>query len=297
MLIEMLSNKSRVPHYGGQALIEGVLMRGKRYVVAAMRSLDNEIVIIKEELLDNEKLSFRNWPLIRGVVILWDSLVLGMKYLTISANLQTGDDEKIEGNVLIITVSISLLFAVGLFFVLPTVITAGIEILLGFSNIGRSMVEGLIRLSIFILYLWFIGKSPEIARVFAYHGAEHKTINTYEDGKKIELTNVMRYPLEHVRCGTSFLLTLIIFSVLIFAVIGNLSLIQKVISRIILIPIIAMVAYELIRFLSDHVDHPLIKLMTYPNLLLQKLTTREPSKEMVEVAISAFNRLMDLENG
>jgi len=293
----MTSKKSRIPHYGGQALIEGVLMRGKNYAVAAIRSLNKNIILKEEKLEGIYKYKFLNWPFIRGIIILWDSLVLGMKYLTISANLQTEEDEKIEGNALVITIIISLGAAVGLFFVFPTIITAGLEKLVMFTNFGRSLIEGLVRLILFLLYLWAIGKTPEIARVFAYHGAEHKTINAYEDGKNMDAKTVMAYPLEHVRCGTSFLLTLIVFSVLVFAMIGNLSLIQKIFSRLLLIPVIAMFAYEIIRFLSDHVDHPIIKLITYPNLLLQKLTTREPSVEMVDVAISAFNRLIELENG
>lgn len=293
----MTPQKSRIPHYGGQALIEGVLMRGKNFAVAAFRSLNHQIILKEEELEGIYKYKFRDWPLLRGIFILWDSLALGMKYLTISANLQSGDDEKIEGSALVITIIISLGAAIGLFFVFPTIITAGVEKLLQFSNFGRSLVEGLLRLIIFLLYLWAIGKTPEIARVFAYHGAEHKTINAYEDGIKMDIKNVMPYPLEHVRCGTSFLLTLIIFSILVFTAIGNIPLIYKIFSRILLLPVIAMFAYEIIRFLSDHVDHPIVKMITYPNLLLQKLTTREPSSEMVEVALSAFNRLIELENG
>jgi uncharacterized protein YqhQ len=293
----MASSKSKIPHYGGQALIEGVLMRGKSFAVAAMRSSDHQIIIEEEEIEGRESKNFRNWPFLRGVFVLWDSLVLGMKYLTISANLQTGEDEKIEGFTLVFTLVLSLSIAVGLFFVLPTFITAGIERLIIFSNFGRNLIEGFFRLSIFLLYLWAIGKSPEIARVFAYHGAEHKTINAYEDGKKMNAEIVIRYPLEHVRCGTSFLLTLIVISIFIFTLLGNLSLIERIFSRILLIPIIAMFAYEIIRFLSDRVDHPFVKMISYPNLLLQRLTTRDPSIEMVDVAISAFNRLIELENG
>jgi len=292
----MINSKSNIPHYGGQALIEGVLMRGKKYVVAAMRQPDNEIHLVFDELQGIYKSGLSKIPFLRGLIVLWDSLSLGMKYLTISANTQAGEDEKIEGPALFVTLTISILLSIGIFFVLPTIFVEMISRLLPLNPLTMNMVEGLIRLGIFVLYIWAIGFSKDISRVFAYHGAEHKTINAFEEGVEINVSNVSSFPLAHPRCGTSFLLTLVIFSILLFTLFGPLPLLIKIITRILLVPILAMLAYEIIRFMGDHLDNPIVKVLTSPNLLLQKLTTREPSEEMVEVAISSFNKLLQLEN-
>ena len=168
--------------------------------------------------------------------------------------------------------------------------------LMKFSPVVMNIVEGIIRLVILIGYIWAIGQSKDIARVFAYHGAEHKTINAYENGIEINADNVKLFPLAHPRCGTSFLLTLVFLSIILFSLVGPLPFFIKILSRIAFIPIVAMLAYELIRWMSDHLENPIVKMMTYPNLLLQKLTTREPSSEMLEVALTSFNKLLELEN-
>lgn len=288
--------ESKMPHYGGQALIEGVLMRGKNYLVASFRNPQGEIVSEQEELQGIYKSGLAKVPFFRGLIILWDSLVLGMKYITLSANVQAVDEEeKIEGTSMVITVLISLALAVGLFFVLPTVIA---ELLAKWTNSGHFManvIEGVVRLVIFIGYIWGIGRTPDIARVFAYHGAEHKTINAYEDGVDITVENVMKYPVAHPRCGTAFLLTLVLLSILVFSLLGPLTFWVKILSRIVLIPVLAMFSYELIRWMGDHLENGLVKLMVKPNLGLQKLTTREPDEGMVEVAISSFKQLLQLE--
>ncbi|MDK2980118.1 MAG: hypothetical protein PWQ55_465 [Chloroflexota bacterium] len=288
--------ESKMPHYGGQALIEGVLMRGKNYLVASFRNPQGEIVSEQEELQGIYKSGLAKVPFFRGLIILWDSLVLGMKYITLSANVQAEDEEeKIEGTSMVITVLISLALAVGLFFVLPTVIA---ELLAKWTNSGHFManvIEGVVRLVIFIGYIWGIGRTPDIARVFAYHGAEHKTINAYEDGVDITVENVMKYPVAHPRCGTAFLLTLVLLSILVFSLLGPLTFWVKILSRIVLIPVLAMFSYELIRWMGDHLENGLVKLMVKPNLGLQKLTTREPDEGMVEVAISSFKQLLQLE--
>lgn len=292
------SNKSqsKIPHYGGQALIEGVLMRGKSYVVAAMRKPDNTITLESEKLQGIYKSDLIKIPFLRGLAILWDSLYLGMKYITRSANLQAGDNEKIEGPALFFTFLISIIFALGLFFILPTFM---VELIIRFVTLKpffANILEGLIRLAILILYVWGIGQTKDIARVFAYHGAEHKTINAYEQETEITPDKVKSYSLAHPRCGTSFLLTLVFLSILVFSLVGPLPLAIKIISRIALVPLIAMIAYEIIRWMSDHLDNPFVKILTRPNLLLQNLTTREPSDDMLAVAITSFNKLLELEN-
>lgn len=289
--------ESKMPHYGGQALIEGVLMRGKKYVVASMRKPDGSIVTEHEKLEGIYKTSVSKLPFLRGLVILWDSMVLGMKYITLSGNMQLEDEEeKIEGTGLVVTLIISISLAVGLFFVLPTLLTEFINRLTGFSNIGTNITEGLVRLLILIGYMWAIGLADDIARVFSYHGSEHKTINAYEDGVEITVENVAKYPLAHPRCGTSFLLTLVVLSILIFSLLGPMTFWVRMGSRILLIPFLAMISYEVIRIMGDHSENPVIRLMTKPNLALQKLSTREPDADMIEVAITSFKQLLELEN-
>jgi len=287
--------ENRITHYGGQALIEGVLMRGRSYVVAAMRKPDKTIYLEHEKLEGIYTSSLIKIPFLRGLVILWDSLFLGMKFITKSANLQADDDAKIEGPMLYISLLISISLAIGLFFILPAFIAEMISRLIMISPTLLNIAEGFVRLFILIGYIGIIGKSKDIARVFAYHGAEHKTINAYENGIEINIENIKLFPLAHPRCGTSFLMTLVFLSIILFSLFGPLPFLIKILSRIAFIPIVAMLAYELIRWMSDHLENPIVKIMTYPNLLLQKLTTREPSTEMLEVALTSFNKLIELE--
>jgi len=289
--------ESKMPHYGGQALIEGVLMRGRRYLVAAFRKPDGTIATEEEKLTGIYKTSLAKIPFLRGLIILWDSLSLGMKYITISANHQAeNEEEKIKGGGLAVTLLISISLAVGLFFILPAFLAELVSGLLGTTAFGANIVEGLVRLGILVGYIWVIGRSAEIARVFSYHGAEHKTINAYEDGVEITIDNVMKYPLAHPRCGTAFLLTLVVLSILIFSLLGPMTLWMKILSRVALIPFLAMLSYEVIRWMGDHLENPLVKIMVAPNLGLQKLTTRQPDREMVEVAITSFKQLLKLES-
>ena len=289
-------NENKLPSYGGQALIEGILMRGRKYVVAAFRAPDGSIHIEEEKLSGIYKTKLAKLAFFRGLVVLWDSMSLGMKYLTLSANIQSEEEEQIEGASLYLTLLISISFSIGLFFVLPTLI---IDVLYRFFLLSPTLInlsEGVTRLLILIIYLWIIGKSSDISRVFAYHGAEHKTINAYENNVEINTDNVKRFPLAHARCGTSFLLTLVVISILIFSLLGPMPLWKRIISRILMVPIISMFSYELIKWMGDHSANILVKSISYPNLWLQKLTTREPSEDMLEIAITAFNKLLKLEN-
>jgi len=286
----------KLPNYGGQALIEGILMRGKQYAVAAFRTPNGSIQIEEEKLSGIYQTKLSRLPFIRGLVVLWDSLSLGMKYLTISANVQSGEDEQIKGASLYLTLLISISFSIGLFFVLPTILINLLTRIIVLSTFSVNIGEGFIRLIILIFYLWIIGKSGDIARVFAYHGAEHKTINAFEKKVDIDVENIKPFPLAHARCGTSFLLTLIFISILIFSLFGPMPLWKRIISRVLMVPIISMFSYEVIRWMGNHSDNIFVKAISYPNLLLQKLTTREPDEEMLEIAIAAFNKLLKLEN-
>lgn len=291
----MSTNKLKLPSYGGQALIEGVLMRGSNYVAAAMRNPQGEIVVEKEGLQGIYKTRLAKIPFLRGIVILWDSLGLGTKYLTKSANVQTGEDEKIEGPALYGTLLVSFAIAIAIFFLAPAAIAHALQNPLNLSVFWGNMIEGLIRLILIILYIWGVGRMPDIRRVFAYHGAEHKTINAFEDGAELTPETVQKYSLHHPRCGTGFILILVVFSIIAFALLGPLSLAWRLVTRVVLIPVIAMVAYEYMRFIASRPDLPFFRWLSKPNMALQRLTTVEPSLDMVEVAITAFKTMYEEE--
>lgn len=292
----MSTDQLKLPSYGGQALIEGVMMRGAKNVAAAFRLPDGSISIQSETLGGIYQSKLAKIPFLRGLILLWDALGLGTRYLTLSANQQTGEDEKIEGVGFYITLAISLGLGVLLFFVLPAALGRLVQNWLGWSALAGNLIEGVIRLGAIVLYMWAIGKVADIARVFMYHGAEHKTINAFEAGAVLTPENVMTYSQEHPRCGTSFLLSLIVISILVFSLFGNLTFIWMLLSRIILIPVLAMIAYEYIRWVANHLDSPFVKAIVRPNLALQKLTTKKPDIEMIAVAIASFKEMLRLEN-
>lgn len=285
------SMNERLPTYGGQALIEGVMMRGSQAVALAMRSPNDEIVVQTEPLTGFYKSKFTKIPFVRGLTGIWDSLVLGMRALTISANIQTGEEEKLEGPALYLTMVVSLAIGVGLFFLAPAALGQVSENILHLDSWWSNLLEGFLRLLLIIGYIWIVGMTPDIKRVFAYHGAEHKTINAFEAGAELTPEKVACYPIEHPRCGTSFLLTVILISVLLFGLLGPLPLGWRLISRILFLPIVAGLAYEYIRWTARHLESPFVRILIRPNLALQHLTTRQPSHEMLEVSIAAFQAM------
>jgi uncharacterized protein YqhQ len=287
--------KSRMPAYGGQAVIEGVMMRGRNAVAIAMRAPDQQIVVHSETLGPIYRSVWAKIPFLRGVVTLWDALSLGMRALTISANTQTGEEEKLEGASLYLTLGLSLTIAVGLFFLAPALVGQLSERYWHFSAWWGNLLEGVVRLLLLVGYIWAIGKLPDIARVFAYHGAEHKTINAFEAGAELTPEIVAGYSLEHPRCGTSFLLTLVVMSVLLFSLFGPLPLYWRLISRVVMIPVLAGLAYEYIRWTANHLDWAWVRWIVKPNLALQHLTTREPGLDMLEVSIAAFQTMREKE--
>jgi uncharacterized protein YqhQ len=293
----MNNSELKLPSYGGQALIEGVLMRGSHVAALAMRAPDQQIVVQTEKLGAIYRSKIARIPFLRGLVLLWDALGLGMRALTTSANMQTGDDEKLEGASLYLTVGFSLTIGVLFFFLLPAWGGQMLERYLQWSAWWSNLVEGLIRLGLVVGYIWAVGRMPDIARVFAYHGAEHKTINAFEAGMELTPENVAQASMEHPRCGTSFLLTLVVFSVLLFSLLGPLPMTWRLISRVLLLPVLAGVAYEYIRWTSVHMDRAWVRWIVKPNLALQHLTTRQPTREMLEVAIAAFNGMQAEEKG
>lgn len=290
------TNTLKIPSYGGQALIEGVLMRGRRYLAAAMRAPSGEIVVQTEELKGIYSSRLTSIPFLRGLVILWDAFGLGTKYLTISANVQTGENEKIEGPALFLSLFISLSLAVILFFLAPAGLAVLFEKWLNLSAFLGNLVEGLFRLVFVILYIWGVGKLPDIRRVFSYHGAEHKTINAFESSCPLTTESVAGFSLYHPRCGTGFVIILVIFSVILFSLLGPISnILVRFASRIILLPVLVMLAYEYMRFSANHLDHPVLKFLSFINMRTQRLTTVEPTPEMIEVALKAFETMYKLE--
>ena len=287
-----MASTERLPIYGGQALIEGVMMRGSKACAIAVRSPDNAIVIETRELGALYRSKLTRIPFLRGLFILWDALVLGMQALTFSANIQVEEpDQKIEGASLTLSMLLGLGFGIGLFFLFPAGIAYLFEHYLNVPNGFTNLIEGLIRLSLLVGYVWAIGFIPDIRRVFGYHGAEHKTINAFEADAKLTPETVQTFSREHPRCGTAFLLTVVIFSIILFSLIGPLSLWMRLATRILLIPFLAMLAYEYIRLSARYVDHAWAKPFIAPNLWLQRLTTREPELPMLEVAIKAFEEM------
>ena len=282
-------------NYGGQALIEGVMMRGRQACAVAMRAPDGKIVTKVQPLGGIYKTRIAKIPFLRGLVMLWDSLGLGMRALTDSANLQTGEDEKIEGPALYLTLGGTFVAAIAIFFLIPAGVGWLTEHFLHWNAWWSNLLEGLLRLLMLIGYIWAIGFMPDIARVFAYHGAEHKTINAYEAGAELTPASIARFPLAHARCGTAFLLTLMILSLFFFTILGPLSLEWRLISRIIMIPVLVGIAYEYLRWTANHLKLPFVRFIVRPNLALQSLTTREPDEKMLEVAIAAFQEMKKTE--
>lgn len=284
------------PLYGGQAVMEGVMMRGPRFMAVAMRDPRGKIVLHSEALSPIYTSPWAKVPFLRGLLLLWDALGLGSRVLGLSANVQAeSEEEKIEGAPLVITMLISFSFAIGLFFLLPAGLGHLAERYLALSPLAGNLLEGLIRLMTLLGYLWAVGRMDEIRRVFGYHGAEHKTIHAYEAGVKLTPKNVARFPLEHPRCGTAFLLSVIVLSILVFTLIGPLPLLQRLLLRVLLIPVLAGIAYEYLRWTASNILNPIVRLLVAPNLALQRLTTRPPDAKMLEVSIAAFNEMLKLE--
>jgi len=287
--------EDKIISYGGQAVIEGVMMRGRNSFAIAMRAPDGNIVVHKENLAAVYRLRITKIPFLRGTILLWDALGLGMKALTLSANTQTGEEEKLEGPALYLTLGTSLAIGIGLFILLPAGVGGWAEHSLGWQNLAHNLLEGLVRLVLLVGYIWGIGFMPDVKRLFGYHGAEHKTINAYEAGAELTPEVVAKYPIEHPRCGTAFMLTFVLLSILVHSLLGDMTFVWRLASRILLIPVIAGIAVEFIRWTANHLDSALVRLLIKPNLALQSLTTRQPDNSMLEVAIESFKTMRQAE--
>ena len=309
--------KKHITSIGGQAVLEGVMMRGPHKTAVAVRKPDKEIECKVEENTVKNRKKFFKLPIIRGVFNFVDSLLIGMKALMWSAEFVDLEDEgeepqskfdkwledkfsdKVKDIVIYMSLVFSIILSVGLFILLPTVITRGLEWLLSFTAFDSvaktgaftSIVEGAVRLLIFVFYLALVSRMQEIKRVFEYHGAEHKTIACYENGEELTVENVKKHPRLHPRCGTSFLLFVMIISILIFALLPKTGLFLRILLRLLLLPLVAGLSYEVIK-LAGKSNNSCVKWLTKPGLWLQYLTTREPDDSQLEVAIESLKAVL-----
>jgi uncharacterized protein YqhQ len=284
--------EEQLPNYGGQAVIEGVMMRGESTCAIAVRAPDGSIELETRELGKLYRSRIVKIPFLRGLIVLWDSLVLGTQALTFSANVQiVEEDEKIGAGSIAISFAVSFMIMIGVFILLPAGISYLAERFLAFPAWLANVLEGFMRLFLLVGYIWAIGRLPDIQRVFGYHGAEHKTIRAFEAGAALDSEHVRTFPRQHPRCGTAFLLTVVVLSIVLFSTLEPMSLLPRMLSRLALVPVLAALAYEYIRFTARFSHHRWAHWLMAPNLWLQDLTTREPDEPMIEVALEAFKAM------
>jgi len=296
---------------GGQAVIEGVMMRGTKGLATAVR-LPNGSIEVKKESSESltKKNKFFGFPIIRGCISLIESLIIGIKSLEYSASFFEDEEEESEskfdkwfdkvfkekGNSVLMGISLvlSLAFSILLFFILPTALTSLVKKTITSNVVVLNIIEGIIRVIIFISYILIVGKLEDIKRVYQYHGAEHKTIFCYESGIDLTPENAKKFGRLHPRCGTNFLFLVMVISIIIFSFTGWQSIGQRVISRVLLLPVVSGVTYEVIKWLGKS-DSKISKIIAWPGLLLQKITTQEPDESMLEVAITSLKAAEGLE--
>lgn len=279
-------------YYGGQAVIEGVMMMGPENYAVSARCPDGTISTkISKHHSIKEKFPFLRWPVIRGFVNLIEMLILGMSTITWAANQSGEEEEELSAKEMAFAIVIALVAVIGLFMLLPVWIGTMAHEAVG--DFGRSFVEGILRIGIFVLYVAVIRRMSDIRRVFEYHGAEHKTINAYEAGEVLTPENVAKYSTRHLRCGTSFVLMVMIFMIIIFTFVGQTdSVWARTLIKIICMPLVAGITYEFNRFAAGHCHNRLIRILITPGLWLQRLTTEEPALDQLEVAIRSLKAVI-----
>ena len=284
-------------YYGGQAVIEGVLIRGRRYLAVAVRRPTGDIATWTSPLGATATTPWRRVPFVRGILVLAETLTLGVRALLDSARVagQDESDEEISPATVGVTLAVSLAFAILVFFVSPTLLARLLDPLLQ-SSLLSNVVEGIVRLALFLGYVVIIGRMAEVRRVFAYHGAEHRAIHAYEHGRALTAANIREYPNAHARCGTAFLLTVMVISLAIFVLLGTPPIWLRIVERIALIPVIASLAYEVLRLGQRFEGNAAFSLLYRPNIWLQSLTTRDPDDAQIEVAVAALEQVIALES-
>jgi uncharacterized protein YqhQ len=276
-------------HYGGQAVIEGVMIRGATHMAVAVRRPAGDILVHSEALpVGIYGGALGRMPFVRGLTMLWDTLVLGVRALMFSADAALQEEDvEFSGPMMWGTLFAALALGVGLFTILPMFLVSLADRYIAIPLVSN-IAEGFVRLGLFLVYLVAIGRMPDIQRVFGYHGAEHKTVNAYEADSPLTADAVRPFTTAHTRCGTGFLLVVLVLFVFLTSLLGRPPLLWRLLSRLALLPVVAALSYEFIKFSARHEDNPLVRLLVAPSLLLQRLTTREPDDSMVEVAIAAL---------
>jgi uncharacterized protein YqhQ len=285
-------DSASLPHYGGQAVIEGVMMRGARHWAIAVREPEGGIRVKSEPLTGLYVGRLRSLPFVRGPIVLWETLTLGMRALVFSTEVAAGLEEEEPSKAYIWgVIGVALALATAIFFVGPVLLTGWLESQLGNETLVV-FIEGVLRLLLLLAYIWSIGFIPDIKRVFAYHGAEHRTINAWEAGEPLEVESVQRFGNAHTRCGTGFLLTVAVVSLVVFVFLGMPTWWWRITSRVVLIPVIAAISYEIIRFAAAFWRFRVVRWLFRPSIALQSLTTRDPDDGQVEVAITALRAVL-----
>lgn len=298
-------------HIGGQALLEGVMMRGRMSWAVAVRTADGEVHVEDHDLPTRNRTGWRTWPVFRGVWAMYETLALSLKAFGIAASMAgETEEEQLTANEITWTIVLGVALAVGAFIIAPALLT---NLVTGSSAKANpfawNAVDGVLRLAVFFLYIWGIGFMPDIRRVFAYHGAEHKSIHAYEHGLPLESRYIQRYGTLHVRCGTAFLLMVMVISILVFSLVPGKVILGvwgitsglaitafNIVSRIVLLPLVAGLAYEVtVKWAGNHSENPFVKVLLWPGMQLQRLTTREPDDGMVDVAVAALKAVVDRE--
>ena len=306
-------------HVGGQALIEGVMMRGKYNWAVAVREPTGNVYIEEHDLASGKKKnSWLYWPVIRGCTAFFESLVLGFKALSIAAehafteeaNEETGEEGfEFGGTAMALSMALGLVLGIVLFIVAPAAVTNLIVGEYDDKTLLWNVVDGLLRIAIFIFYIWLIGRMEDISRMFEYHGAEHKTIHCFEHGLPLTPENARKFPRLHVRCGTAFLIMVMIIAIFIYAITPINALIDAwgvhdslpklilvMVVRVLMMPIIAGLAYEVtVKWAGSHPEHPVVKVVLWPGLQMQRLTTHEPDDSQLECAIIAMKQVLERE--
>ncbi|MDP8957626.1 MAG: DUF1385 domain-containing protein [Actinomycetota bacterium] len=277
---------------GGQAVIEGVMVRAPQGWAVAVRRPDGTIEAVSHPLPRlSTRVRLARMPFVRGVLVLAEAMTLGLRALSWSAQKAVGEEEEpITGRQLAFTMAAALAVFLALFILLPALAAEALPIR---SSLAFNLVEGLLRIGLFLGYIWAIGRSGEIRRVFQYHGAEHKTIHAYENGDPLGVERVQRHPTLHPRCGTNFLLIVLLLSIFVFALLGKPGVVGLVVSRVVLVPVIAAVAYEVIKLAARREERGWLRALMAPGLALQRLTTAPPDDQMVEVAITSLLAALD----
>lgn len=272
------------------------MIRGRESVVTAVRRPTGEIAVEDRPLSTFYTGRMRRTPFLRGIIVLLESMILGVKSLLLSAGIAMEEEEEnISGKAIFMMLASAAVLVVVLFFIAPLFLTNLVNDWIPNSFLFH-IVEGIIRLAIFIIYLKVVGMMPDIKRVFSYHGAEHKTVNAYEAGMPMEVESIKKYGTAHVRCGTSFLFLVLIIAIIVFSLVGRPNLWIMLASRVVLIPVIGALGYEVLYIAARHTDNWLVKIIQAPGLLLQSMTTAEPDDSQIEVAIAAMTKAIEIDN-